>query len=210
MERSEVLEGLTWFGHASFLWEVGGVRIYLDPWELPKDVPPADLILVTHEHYDHFSPQDIERIRAAATQVVTVKDCAQKLPYPVQVIGPGQTLALEGVEVRAIRAYNIGRPYHPKSKNWVGFIVTVGERRLYHAGDTDHIPEMRSVEADIGLLPVGGTYTMNAQEAAAATRDMKVQIAVPMHWGRIVGSEADAQRFAELAAVETVVLKALG
>jgi L-ascorbate metabolism protein UlaG (beta-lactamase superfamily) len=210
MERKDLLQGLRWFGHASFLWEVGGLCIYLDPWQLPKGVPKGDLVLITHDHYDHFSPDDVATVVREGTRVVTVKDCAQKLAFPSRVIGPGEEVQLGKVTVRAIRAYNMGKPYHPKSKNWVGFVVLVEGRSLYHAGDTDHIPEMRAVEADVGLLPVGGTYTMNAEEAAAATKDMKLKVAVPMHWGRIVGSEADARRFAEKAAVEVVILRAEG
>ncbi len=207
METKDLLQGLRWFGHATFLWEVGGLRIYFDPWELPKGVPKADIVLVTHEHYDHFSPSDIAAVRDQHTQLVTVADCAQKLDFRAQVVGPGDEVKMGDAVVRAVRAYNIGKPYHPKSKNWVGFVVTVGGLSLYHAGDTDHIPEMRAVQADIGLLPVGGTYTMDAEEAAAATKDMKLRVAVPMHWGRIVGSEADARRFAERAAVEAAILK---
>lgn len=208
MEGKDLLQGLIWFGHASFLWEVGGIRIYFDPWQLPQGAPKGHLVLITHEHYDHFSPDDLAAIHDYDTQIVTVRDCAQKLSFPSKVVGPGDELKLAGVTVRAVRAYNIGKPYHPKSKNWVGFIVTADGLSIYHAGDTDRIPEMRAVTADVGLLPVGGTYTMDAEEAAAATKDMRLGVAVPMHWGRIVGSEADARRFAETAAVEVVILKA--
>jgi L-ascorbate metabolism protein UlaG (beta-lactamase superfamily) len=198
-------EPLVWLGHASFLVTAARKTIYLDPWDLTGSPLLADLVLVTHDHYDHFSEKDIRRLLKPETVVVTVADCARKLKGNVITLKPGDKTDVGGVKVQAVRAYNVTKPFHPKSRDWVGFIVDVGGMKVYHAGDTDHIPEMKDVRTDVALLPVGGTYTMNAEEAAQAVKDIRPEAAVPMHYGAIVGTADDARRFAALAKGSTTV-----
>jgi len=201
-----MLENIKWLGHASFRID-GEKVIYIDPWNV-KQAEPADLILVTHEHFDHCSPEDIKKIQKKGTIVVTVSDCAEKLQREVKIVKPGDSLTVSDIEVEAVPAYNIKKSFHPKANGWVGFVFTVAGKRIYHAGDTDLIPEMEEIKADIVLLPVGGTYTMDAKEAAEAANKMKPEIAIPMHYGSVVGSAREAEEFKELCQVRVEILLA--
>ena len=187
---------ITWLGHDSMKIK-GDKVIYIDPWKL-EDAEPANIILVTHEHYDHCSPPDIEKIATDETVIVATADSARKLKGDVMVVKPGDTVEIDGVSIEAVPAYNTNKSFHPKNSSWVGFVVTMGGKRIYHAGDTDSISEMDSLDVDVALVPVSGTYVMTAEEAAEAVNRMKPKIAVPMHYGDIVGSEADAERFRTL------------
>jgi len=175
--------------------------IYIDPWKLKGEGPKADIILITHDHYDHCEPQDVAKIQKDDTVIVTTADCARKLSGDVRVITPGQRMELDGIVVEAIPAYNLDKEYHPQTSGWVGFVVTAGGQRIYHTGDSDLTEEMKAVRADILLVPVGGTYTMTAEEAAQAANAIGPSWAVPMHYGDIVGSDDDAARFEELCRV---------
>lgn len=189
-----LLEGIIWFGHASFKIKAPEGVIYIDPWKL-RSAEPADLILITHEHYDHFSAEDMQKIRKPDTAIVTTASVAAQLKGDVKRIKAGDTLTVKGVKIEVVPAYNAAKQFHPKQAGGVGFIVTAGGRRIYHAGDTDPIPEMNQIKADVVLLPVGGKYTMTAAEAAEVANTIKPAVAVPMHWGDIVGSRADAEAF---------------
>ena len=156
------IENIKWLGHAAFKIS-GPPLIYIDPWKL-RDSEPAELILITHSHYDHFSLEDIAKIRTDDTTIVAPKDC--KTPGNVKYVLPGDTLKLKDVEIEAVAAYNLGKSFHPKSNQWVGYIINIKGTRIYHAGDTDFIPEMETLKVDVALLPIGGTYTMDAEEAA--------------------------------------------
>jgi L-ascorbate metabolism protein UlaG (beta-lactamase superfamily) len=201
-----MLDRIHWLGHDSF--RITGDRtIYLDPFQI-ENGPTADLVLLTHAHRDHCSPDDIAKIAGPKTILVGTADTLEKLPGTKRVIKVGDTLTLGGVIVEAVPAYNIGKAFHPKENGWVGFILTVEGVRIYHAGDTDSIPEMKTFTADIALLPVGGKYTMTAEDAAQAARDIKPKIAVPMHYGSVIGTEDDARRFKDdLQGKIEVVLK---
>jgi len=194
-----------WLGHASFRIEAGEKVIYIDPWNVKKD--KAHFILITHSHFDHLSLDDIRKIQTDDTILVATKDSATKLKGDVRTIKPGDNLELEGIHIEAIASYNVGKSFHPKSSEWVGYNLTTEGKRIYHAGDSDATAEMKGLIVDIALLPVGGTYTMTAEEAAGAANEFKPKIAVPMHWGEIVGSRADAERFRELFNGETVILE---
>ena len=174
-----LLERLHWLGHASFRLD-GPPTIYIDPWKLSGEQPQADIVLVSHGHHDHCSPEDIGRVSGAATVIVAGARAVGQLEGDVRELRPGESTKVAGVEIEAVPAYNIGKRYHPREEAGLGFIVTVGGERLYFAGDTDRIPEMVGLECDVALLPVGGTYTMNAVEAAQAAADIKPRIAVPM------------------------------
>jgi len=200
-------------GHDTFRVD-GPPIIYIDPWKLPAGSPPADLILVTHDHFDHCSPEDVKKISKPGTVVIADPASAAKLPG-ARILRPGEEMAVGEVTVEAVPAYNVnkfrspGVPFHPKSAGYNGYIITVGGERLYHAGDTDHIQEMAGYRCDVALLPVSGTYVMTADEAAAAAADIKPRVAVPMHYGDIVGGAADVQCFKELceqARIAVVIL----
>lgn len=201
------LDRLNWLGHSSFRLD-GPPVIYFDPWRLPTDSPPADLILITHEHHDHCSPEDVAAIRREKTVIVANPSAAKKLDGAVRVLRPGERIEAAGVEIEAVPAYNIGKRFHPRNAEHVGYIVNVNGVRVYHAGDTDHIPEMSKIECDIALLPVSGTYVMTADEAVAAARDIEPQVVVPMHFGAgVVGTADDARRFHDQWEGKTVILE---
>jgi L-ascorbate metabolism protein UlaG (beta-lactamase superfamily) len=181
-------------GHATFVI-VGEKTVYIDPYVLPASPKKADLILITHPHYDHCDPGKVSLIRKADTVIVATADCAKMLSGDVRAIKPGQTIKVGDIEVRAVPAYNVGKPFHPKANGWVGFILKVGGTTLYHAGDTDFIPEMKEIKADIALLPIGGTYTMDVEQAVQAALAIKPRIVIPMHYNAIEGTEANPKEF---------------
>jgi L-ascorbate metabolism protein UlaG (beta-lactamase superfamily) len=183
-----------WLGHASFRIDDTPGRIYIDPWKLPSDAPPADLILVTHAHYDHFSPEDLQRIRTPRTFVCCTADVAKALGGSVIVVEPGQSLTAGPWSLRTIAAGNTRKEYHPLAKRWVGYVLTLHDgRTILHTGDTDALPHHDSLMVDIALLPCGGMYTMDGDEAGRLAERMSPGTAIPMHWGDIVGTRADAE-----------------
>ncbi len=200
-----MLENVHWLGHASF--KITGEKIiYIDPYRITGG-ETADIILITHDHYDHLSKEDIEKIIGEKTVVIVPTSAGDAIKGNVKKVKPGDTLTVEGVEIQAVPAYNTGKEFHPRGKNYVGYVFKVGGVSYYHAGDTDYIPEMKDIHADVAFLPVGGTYTMDAEEAAKAAEDIKPKVAVPMHWGTIVGSEKDARKFESLCGCEVRILK---
>jgi L-ascorbate metabolism protein UlaG (beta-lactamase superfamily) len=203
---TDLLEGITWLGHASFKIQAPEGVIYIDPWKL-QDGEPADLVLITHSHHDHFSSEDLGKIRKVDTTIVSVADVTAKLKGDVKTVKAGDTVTAKGVQIEVVRAYNPRKQFHPKPAGGVGFIITAGGRRIYHAGDTDAIPEMADIKADVALLPVGGKYTMTASEAAQVANVIKPAVAVPMHWGDIIGSRADAEAFGAQCQVPVEILE---
>jgi len=203
----EVLKDIHWLGHDTFK-VVGEKTIFTDPFKLKKK-DRAGIILITHEHYDHCSPEDVAKLQGPDTVVVAPPDCAGKLKGKVKTVKPGDRLTVEGVEIEAVPSYNTNKKFHPRANNWVGYIFTVKGTRIYIAGDTDHIPEMKNFKCDIALLPVSGTYVMTAEEAAKAALDIKPKVAIPMHYASIVGTADDARRFAEAleGKIKVVVLE---
>ena len=198
---------LEWLGHASFRITGEGKTIYIDPWKLKGVAPKADLILISHSHYDHLSPEDVAKISKTETQIICTPDCAPKLVgLKVRTAKPGETISLETVVIRTTRAYNPQKQFHPRENNWMGFVVELGGEAIYYSGDTDVIPEMEALgKVDVALLPVGGTYTMSPEEAAEAVKAIQPARAIPYHWGDIVGSDEDAKKFKELSPVPVEV-----
>lgn len=197
---------ICWLGHASFRF-LGSKIVYTDPYELKSSEPKADIILVTHDHFDHCVLEDVAKIIKPTTVVVAPADCIKKLhPLKFQSLRPGESTTIEGVKIEAVPAYNMNKNFHPKSNNWVGYVFTLDGQRIYQAGDTDLIPEMKNIKADIVLMPVGGTYTMTAEEAANAVNQINPKLAIPMHWGKIVGTSADAEKFKKLCKCEVQIL----
>ncbi len=210
---------IKWIDHASFKINYTKL-IYTDPFKLEGALEPADIILITHEHFDHCSPEDIKKIAKDDTLIFTTPDCLSKLSRTVDkgktvVVKPGSRINVtQNIQIETIPAYNTnkfrspGIPYHPKDNDWVGYIISINGKRIYQAGDTDFIPEMRNLKnISVAIVPVGGTYTMTAEEAANAVNTFKPETAIPMHYGEIVGSSSDAEKFKVLSKVKTVILK---
>lgn len=203
-------DGIFWLGQSAFRIEAAGKVLYIDPYNLEGSPPKADLILITHAHFDHCSNEDVKKIVKKDSVIAAAESCEGKLDQESRSLRPGDSFVEMGFAVRALRAYNIDRNYHPRSNGWLGFVVTLPDRRtLYHAGDSDYIPEMRDLKnIDVAFLPVGGIYTMNAEEAAEAALAIAPKIAVPMHYGSVVGSASDAEKFVSLlkGKVKTAVM----
>ncbi len=197
-----------WLGHASLRFD-GSKIIYTDPYQLKSSEPKADIVLITHAHYDHCVPEDVAKIAKPSTIVVAPTDCAKQFSskFTIQSLRPGESTTIDGVKIEAVPAYNTNKEFHPRSNNWVGYIFTLDGERIYQAGDTDAIPEMNSISADIVLLPIGGTYTMTATEAAEVVNRINPKLAIPMHWGKIVGTAHDAETFKKLCKCEVKILK---
>ncbi len=195
MDIDKILDSIEWLGHDSFRISSEGQTVYIDPFKLSGDHPVADVILVTHEHFDHYSAEDIAKIVNEDTIIVTDAATGRNISTGVRVLEPGEQAVVKGLTVEAVPSYNLDKNFHPRDNKWLGFIITIGGCRIYHAGDTDRIPEMKDLEADIALLPVSGTYVMTAEEAVQAALDIHPLIAVPMHYGDIVGERKDADQF---------------
>jgi len=207
---------ITWLGHDGFRIKKDKV-IYIDPYQLSGSPAKADVVLITHDHFDHLSEVDVKKIIGPETVVVAPPACIGQLKglavKEVRSLQAGGKTRVDNIEVEAIPAYNVnkfrspGNPFHPKGSG-VGFIVTIGGKRIYHAGDSDHIPEMAKAKGvDVALLPVSGTYVMTAQEAVEAAKTIQPSVAIPMHFGAIVGSPADAEAFRKAAPCRVEILK---
>jgi L-ascorbate metabolism protein UlaG (beta-lactamase superfamily) len=205
-----------WLGHDSFALE-GSKTVVIDPFKASGNYK-ADILLISHEHGDHLSPDDIKKFTSTSTKVFASRVCEpelSKLKLNTTYVSPNTKTTVDGVTIETVPAYNLtkfrepGKVFHPKEDGRVGFVVTLDGVRFYHAGDTDTIPEMKSINVDVAFLPVSGTYVMTAEEAAEAAGWIKSKVVVPMHFGAIVGSRADAENFKKLIGrkAETVILE---
>ncbi len=198
---------LRWHGHDTFSLQ-GDILIYIDPYKISKKAE-ANLILISHDHFDHLSVEDLKKISTNETTIVAANECLSKITgisYKEKIgIMPKEDKTIKGIKIRAINAYNIDKinpdtrkPFHPKEDNKIGFLINIKGISIYHTGDSDLIPEMSNLRPDILLVPVSGTYVMTYKEAAQATETIRPKIVIPMHYGTIVGSENDATEFKNL------------
>jgi L-ascorbate metabolism protein UlaG (beta-lactamase superfamily) len=203
-----VLEGFTWFRQSAFRWSDGERTVYIDPWGTSGDDTHADVVFITHAHDDHLQPSEIDRLSSDRTKIVAPHDVARELSGDVTPVGPGESGEVAGVRFTTVPAYNVVEhrlDAHPKAKGWVGYVMDFGGRRYYHAGDTDHLSELEDIDANVAFVPIGGgPFTMNPEEAGALVRTLQPALAVPMHFGYVVGSPGDGERFRQSADPVTV------
>ena len=198
---------LRWINHASFRIAAEGNVLYIDPWKVPGTPGDADVVFVSHSHYDHCSPVDIKRVSKADTVILCPEETVEKIGS-ASAVNPGQQITIKEIVIETVAAYNIGKAFHPRGHNWCGAVFTIGGKRIYYSGDTDLVPEMSDLkDVDLALLPVGGTYTLDSAGAARACKAIGCTAAIPYHWGDIVGGEADAQAFAAAAPCKVHVLQ---
>ena len=171
--------------------------LYFDPFHISGEPRDADIILITHEHFDHFSPKDIAAVSKDDTVIIAPKAMANAgFPKSRAIfMAPGEVTEILGIRIEAVPAYNLLKPFHPKRNGWLGYVADIGGERVYVCGDTDDTPEARNVKCDIVCVPIGGTYTMNAKKAAAFVNELSPRAAIPIHYGTIVGKPSDAEEF---------------
>ena len=207
---------ISWLGHDSFKIR-NGKTVIIDPFKIRPTTDKADILLISHEHFDHFSLDDIKKVVNENTTIVTIpavkKELSSLKVKEVRAVKPGDKLKLGEISIEVVPAYNLnkfrepGKVFHPKEDGKAGFIIGIKGVRVYHAGDTDIIPEMKGLKPDVALLPVSGTYVMTAEEAAQAVKMVEPKLAIPMHYGAIVGTEQDAQKFKQLTTIEVQILR---
>jgi len=207
-----MLEKFTWYKQSAYKWKGGGITVYLDPWGLRDKEDPADVIFITHAHADHFEPADIEKIEKKTTQFVAPRDVAEKLSGNVKAIKPGESLEVGGIKFETVPAYSTVEhrlQTHPKRNNWVGYILSLDGQRYWFSGDGDPNPDIEKIKTDVALICVGGDpYVMDPSEAAGVVRKIRPQLAVPNHYGFVVGVASDGERFArEAAPVKVEIMK---
>lgn len=175
--------------------------IYIDPFKIEENYFDADFIFITHDHYDHFSEADIEKVRKEDTIIVLPETCEQKvkklnfISNNIITVKPGAKYEVTDISFSTVPAYNINKSFHPKENEWVGYVININGEKYYIAGDTDITEENKKVKCDVAMLPIGGTYTMNPKEAAKLANIINPQIAIPTHYASIVGTKEDALKF---------------
>ena len=178
--------------------------IYIDPYHIEKNYKDADMIFITHDHYDHYSEEDIDKVRKNNTIFIVPENLLNKLikkginDENIITLDPGDAENIDGIKVEAIHSYNIDKPFHPKENNWLGYVIEIDGVRYYIAGDTDITEENKNIKCDVAFVPVGGKYTMDFSEAAQLINIIKPKIAVPIHYGSVVGTKQDATDFIKL------------
>ncbi len=188
------------------------VVMYFDPFQMKEALHDADMIFITHEHFDHFSPEDIEKVAKEDTILICPESMGEKaeeccIPFTnILTMKPNQVSYIAGVGVEAVPAYNVGAPFHTKDKEWVGYLISVDETDYYITGDTHRNEENFDVPCDVIFVPIGGTYTFSAEEGAAFVNELKPKTAIPTHYGAVVGREEDAAVFTDLVDDEIEVL----
>ena len=185
--------------------------IYIDPFQMKEEPKDADFVLITHDHYDHFSPEDIGKVSKADTILVVPEKMAAKarevsgMVGKIETVKPSVYREMGGLEFETVPAYNTLKPFHTKSAEWVGYILRIDGKRIFIAGDTDATKEAKAVKCDIALVPIGGTYTMDAKKAAELINTIRPDVAIPVHYGHLVGKPSDGEVFAENVMAPTKV-----
>lgn len=199
-----MIENIEVLCHSSIKIKNKNNIIYIDPFKIDNDYNDADFIFITHDHYDHYSEEDINKVVNNDTIIVVPDGLITKLMQiginkdKIIVVEPNKKYLVKGINFETIPAYNINKKFHPKENGWVGYLINLNNTVYYIAGDTDITEENRKVKCDVALVPVGGTYTMDYKEAASLINEIKPQIAVPIHYGSIVGTKQDAINFTQL------------
>jgi len=208
---------IDWLGHSSVFIKSKDKIIYIDPYDLSGEYERADIILITHNHYDHCSIADIKKLVKKETIAVISADCQStinksSIEIHTKILEPKSSIVIDGVKILAFPSYNINKPFHPKDDYWNGYVLDINGTRIYHSGDTDLIPEMNNLSGKINIafLAMGGKYTMNSEEASNAALIIKPKIAIPIHYGKVVGRDIDALNFVQLCKqnnVDAIILK---
>ena len=191
------------FTHSSIRIRCTEGVIYVDPFKIKEASSDADYVFITHDHYDHFSPEDIEKISNGTTVVVVPEKMEKKAEVldafvgRIEAVNVGERYTVGSLEFEVVPSYNILKPFHPKSAGWAGYIIKADEKRVYIAGDTDLTKEASAVKCDIALVPIGGTYTTDAKKAAELVNTIQPMLAIPTHYGSVAGKEKDAEVFKE-------------
>ena len=176
--------------------------IYVDPFKIEQKYNDADYIFCTHSHYDHFSPEDIEKVKKEDTTIIVPRDIEEQARNifndNVVIVEPAKEYQIKDLKFKTTYAYNINKKFHPKENKWVGYIIELNNKKYYIAGDTDNIEEIQNIECGIALIPIGGTFTMDYKESAELANTIKADIVIPTHYGSIVGEKEDAIKFKEL------------
>jgi len=212
---------LRWLGHSGFFIK-NSKNIYIDPYNIKDQETKADIVLITHGHYDHCSLDDLKKVVKEGTRVFVTADAQSKItrfdiPVKIEIVEPGMEIDLGDIKLATLPAYNIDKHFHAKEEGWVGYLIKINDVIVYHSGDTDLIPEMQKLTGHkqsgktfVALLPVGGRFTMSAEEAFEAAKIIKPSLAIPMHWGSVIGSESDAKEFVDLckeAGIDAMILE---
>ena len=198
-----MLNNIECLGHATIKMSDSDKIIYIDPYNIGESNSNADLIFVTHSHYDHFSEEDILKVKKENTKIIVTEDLYQKTlelgfeEENITTVKPSEEYQIENIKFSTVSSYNVNKKFHPKENNWVGYIIEINNVKYYIAGDTDITEDNKKIKCDVAFLPVGGTYTMTAEEAAELANTIQPKIVVPIHYGSIVGTQEDAEKFKE-------------
>jgi L-ascorbate metabolism protein UlaG (beta-lactamase superfamily) len=212
---------IKWLGHSGFMIKNSHV-IYIDPYNIKEDSEKADLILITHSHYDHCSFGDMKKIAKEGTKIVMTADVQSKItrfdiPIEMEIVEPNQEMTFWDIKISTLPAYNIDKSFHPKEEGWVGYLIKINDVLIFHSGDSDLIPEFQKLtgykqpdKKFVALLPIGGRFTMNVEEAVEAAKIIQPHLTIPMHWGSVIGTDEDAKEFEQLckeADLDVIILE---
>ena len=199
-----MLKNIECLGHATIKIKYMDKTIYFDPYKIKEQYNDADIIFITHEHYDHFSKEDIMKVKKLNTKIILTEDIygrALEMGFEaanIITVEPSNNYTIEDIKFETVISYNVNKQFHPKNNNWVGYIIEINNVKYYIAGDTDITEQNKKVKCDVAFLPVGGTYTMDYKEAADLANEIEPRVVVPIHYETLVGTRDDAEKFKKL------------